>query len=580
MLNGYEDRDGRMDNNYEELREKVLDRELSKEELLLRHTHTIIAEYSFKTRQLDIYPKEQDFVREDKIVADIASEHSFHKLVFKPDLPLYERLTDFSGLTGSVWREANIRLYVKPHICEWFHIALLYYADVNGEKERVVIAFTNAEKELEAVSELNSLVTVDSLTQLPNINTFSMQTWELLESNPEREYAIVRMDMRKFRLLNEYYGTQEGDNVLRFMGVKLQECMDLEELYTYCHLTADIFAVCMSSNIESINRVIDNIQTSMKQYPVNFEFVMSFGIYIITEKDKQERLPVVTMVDRAAIAQRVKNNYINKIAVFDEKTAEKEYAEQNVIMEMNNALDSGQFHIYMQPKVDVKTEEIIGSEALVRWIHPVKGLISPVDFVPIFESNGFITALDYYILEQVCKAIRSWLDKGIDVKPVSVNLSRSNLYSQNVLDNIMTCVQKYNVPHWLLEFEITESAFAVDNLHLNHLLEQLQCRGFKVLMDDFGSGYSSLNALRELNVDTIKIDIEFLPVHENDKRAEIILKNVTQMARELELDMVVEGVETQAHADLLKRLGCGAVQGFLYYRPMPLKEYELLLIGK
>ena len=425
--------------------------------------------------------------------------------------------------------------------------------------------------------ELKSLVTVDSLTQLPNINTFSMQTWELLKNHPEREYAIVRMDIRKFRLLNEFYGTSEGDNVLRFLGVKLQECMDSEELYTYCHLTSDIFAVCMSSDMESICRVIDSIQTSMNHYPVNFEMVMSFGIYIITEKDKQERIPVVTMVDRAAIAQRVKNNYMNKIAVFDDKIAEKEYAEQNVIMEMNNALGSDQFHIYLQPKVDMITGRIVGSEALVRWIHPTKGVISPVDFVPIFEGNGFISEIDFYMLEQVCKMIRRWLDKGLEAKPVSVNLSRSNLYSPRILNDIMTCVERYSVPHDLIEFEITESAFAVDNIHLNQLMEQLQKNHFRVLMDDFGSGYSSLNALRELSVDILKIDIKFLPVSQNDKRADIILRSVTQMADQLGLEIVVEGVETEAQADLLKKMGCRIAQGFLYYRPMPIEEYERVL---
>jgi len=173
--------------------------------------------------------------------------------------------------------------------------------------------------------------------------------------------------------------------------------------------------------------------------------------------------------------------------------------------------------------------------------------------------------------------IRRWLDKGLEAKPVSVNLSRSNLYSPRILNDIMTCVERYSVPHDLIEFEITESAFAVDNIHLNQLMEQLQKNHFRVLMDDFGSGYSSLNALRELSVDILKIDIKFLPVSQNDKRADIILRSVTQMADQLGLEMVVEGVETEAQADLLKKMGCRIAQGFLYYRPMPIEEYERVL---
>ena len=182
-----------MDGN-EEVKEKLLDYSMTREELLLEHTHTFIAEYSYKTGQLEIYPEDGHFVDFDRKSLDTDFEHAFYKTVFKRDLPLYQQLIDFSGVTHSVQRDANIRLYVVPHIYEWFRISVLYYIDEDGERDRIVLAFTNAEKELEAVHELKSLVTVDSLTQLPNINTFSMQTWELLKNHPEREYAIVRMD--------------------------------------------------------------------------------------------------------------------------------------------------------------------------------------------------------------------------------------------------------------------------------------------------------------------------------------------------------------------------------------------------
>ena len=177
-----------MDGN-EELKEKLLDHSMTREELLLEHTHTFIAEYSYKTGQLEIYPEDGHFVDFDRKSLDTDFEHAFYKTVFKRDLPLYQQLIDFSGVTHSVQRDANIRLYVVPHIYEWFRISVLYYIDEDGERDRIVLAFTNAEKELEAVHELKSLVTVDSLTQLPNINTFSMQTWELLKNHPEREYA-------------------------------------------------------------------------------------------------------------------------------------------------------------------------------------------------------------------------------------------------------------------------------------------------------------------------------------------------------------------------------------------------------
>ena len=562
-----------MDNNYEEIKEEKLENVLSREELLLEHTHTFIIEYSVKTKEFEIFPENNHYVDFDwKLLND--RENTFLKTVFKPDVELFKRFTDLTDVTTSIRRNVNIRMYVVPHIYEWFRISLLCYVDKAGEKEKIIMIFTNAEKELEAVHELKTLVKVDLLTQLPNIDTFTMQTWELLKNHPEQQYAIVRMDMQKFRLLNQFYGTREGDNVLRFVAVKLQECMDSEELYTFCHLSSDIFAVCMKNDMKSINRVIEYIQDSMDQYPLDFEMSMSFGIYMITEQDKADMVPIVTLVDRAAIAQRVKNNYMNKIAIFDETIAAKEYAEQNVIMEMDNALQTNQFHIYLQPKADTETGKIVGSEALVRWIHPTKGIISPADFVPIFESNGFISEVDYYVLDKTCEAIRRWLDNGIPAKPVSVNLSRANLYSPRILEDIMTCVEKYNIPHDLIEFEITESAFSVDNVHLNHLLKELQRHKFRVLMDDFGSGYSSLNSLRELTIDILKIDIKFLPGNKDDKRADIILRSVIGMAQSLGLDVVMEGVETKDQIELLREIGCKVVQGYVYYKPMPVDEYE------
>lgn len=566
-----------MDNNYAEFKEEKLENVMSREELLLEHTHSFIVEYSFSKNTFEIFPKQNHYVNFDWRQLRTERESEFLKTVFKPDVELYKHFIDLSNVTTSIKRSINIRLYVVPHIYEWFRIILLCYVNEIGEKEKTVMLFTNAEKEIEAVHELKSLVKVDLLTQLPNIDTFSMQTWELLKNHPNQQYAIVRMDMQKFRLLNQFYGTKEGDNVLRFVGVKLQECMDSEELYTYCHLSSDIFAVCMTNDMNSINRVIRYIQDSMDQYPLDFEMNMSFGIYMITEQDKTDRIPIVSLVDRAAIAQRVKNNYINKIAVFDESIAAKEYAEQNVIMEMNNALGTNQFHIYLQPKTNAVTGKIVGSEALVRWIHPTKGVISPADFVPIFESNGFISEVDYYVLDKTCATIRRWLDNGIPAKPVSVNLSRANLYSPRILNDIMECVQKYDVPHNLIEFEITESAFAVDNVHLNNLMTELQKNNFRILMDDFGSGYSSLNSLRELMIDILKIDIKFLPGNKDDKRAEIILSSVISMAESLGLDVVMEGVETHEQIELLQQIGCKIIQGYVHYKPMPVEDYERIV---
>jgi diguanylate cyclase (GGDEF)-like protein len=559
---------------YEEIKAQNIVGGVSTEQLILDHTHTYVIEHFYDTDTYSMGICRGDLIDFDWNQIPPTHGEALRKIIYKPDIPMFEKFMDISDVNCTIHRNMNIRLYVVPHIYEWFRLTLICYVNDEGIKEKSLLMITNAERELETVQQLRNLVKMDYLTQLPNIDTFSMQTREMIKVNHGTEFTIIRMDMSKFRFLNEFYGTKEGDNVLRYMAVKIQECLDMENMATYCHLSSDVFAVCVERDDERIKRVIHFMQDSMNKYPLNFDMVMSFGIYHITQKDKNEMTPIVTLVDRAGIAQRVKTNYMNHIALFDDEIAAKEKAEQNVIMEMNNALESNQFHIYLQPKTDMLTGKIVGSEALVRWIHPTKGLISPSDFVPIFESNGFVTELDRYMLKSVCKMIRSWIDRGVPAYPVSLNLSRANLHNPDLFDDIMHWVTEYDVPHELLEFEITESSFVADNKYFVDLVEHLQGDGFHVLMDDFGSGFSSLNALRELSVDVLKIDIKFLPISEKDNRADIILKSIVNMANKLKLGIVVEGVETEHQAELLKSIGCRVAQGFLYYRPMPVEEYE------
>jgi len=230
--------------------------------------------------------------------------------------------------------------------------------------------------------------------------------------------------------------------------------------------------------------------------------------------------------------------------------------------------------VYLQPKCEMDTGQIIGSEALVRWIHPKQGIISPGEFIPVFEKNGFISELDYFVLKTTCRMIRKWLDEGRKVYPVSVNVSRTDLYNPNLLDQIKGCVQEYDLPHDLIAFELTESAFVSDNMQLYNLAKLLQENHFNVMMDDFGSGYSSLNSLREIPVDVLKIDLKFLPPSQDDKKGNVILESVVGMANRLGLEVIVEGVETIEQAEFLLSIGCKNAQGFYFFKPMSMSEYE------
>ncbi|MDD3222561.1 MAG: EAL domain-containing protein [Lachnospiraceae bacterium] len=241
---------------------------------------------------------------------------------------------------------------------------------------------------------------------------------------------------------------------------------------------------------------------------------------------------------------------------------------------MQKALDEKQFVVYLQPKFSLSTERACGAEALVRWMHPVKGLVSPGEFIPVFEKNGFISKLDYYVWEQTCHMLQGWMEAGRTPYPVSVNISRISLYNPQLVDLMKELVEKYNIPPVLLQLEVTESAYMSNPELMEETIKQLHDAGFTILMDDFGSGYSSLNTLKRIQVDVLKVDMKFLPVKDETERGEIILASVIKMANWLGMSVVVEGVETRQQRDFLEGAGCDCVQGYYYARPVPQAEYE------
>ena len=239
----------------------------------------------------------------------------------------------------------------------------------------------------------------------------------------------------------------------------------------------------------------------------------------------------------------------------------------------------GEF-VHMQPKYDMKTNKPYGAEALVRWIHPVKGIISPGEFIPIFERNGFISKLDFYMWNSVCELLRKWLDAGLNPAPISVNISRANMYNPNIAKLLRDLVNSHGIPVELLNLELTESAYMDNPDIMKEIVYRLRETGFTVMMDDFGSGYSSLNTLKDIPVDVLKIDMKFLKGDDRTGRSERILSSMIRMAGWLNLPVIVEGVETKQQAEFLRSIGCGFVQGFYFARPMPVSEYEKLICNE
>ena len=542
--------------------------------IVMRQTNTFSAEYNFITGKTFIDPDYSNYVHRDFCNIDIFDPTTMIGLIYRPDLDAVISFLNLGDIHETIQKYINIRILTENNIYEWFRLALTIHIE-NGVKTRAILTFNNINNEMEAIKKLEIFSSIDRLTKIPNRNTFVEKTQSIIESNPDIKFAIVRFDIESFKIINQLFGTAEGDSILKFIAVKLQEIIEPIKNGTYCRITSDLFAFSIPYESEELlNSIIDTLVAAVKMYPLNFDITLSFGIYIAENSEYSVR----HMLDRAGVAQKAtKNNYKSHVSYFDEALREQEEIEITIVSEMKRALENGEFKIYLQPKVDMRTGEIIGSEALVRWVHPEKGLISPRSFIPIFENNGFITELDYYIFATVSKQLDKWRSEGIPILPVSVNVSRADLYDPNLFPNIVKIVDTYNIPHEFIEFELTESSFISDNHKLVELTYNLQKGGFHVLMDDFGSGYSSLNSLKDIKVDVLKIDINFLPTSTSDERAGKILTSVVSMANALDLKVVVEGVETRDQADFLISIGAYEAQGYYFFRPMPVEEYEDVL---
>lgn len=411
----------------------------------------------------------------------------------------------------------------------------------------------------------------DRLTGLYNKDTFYKKTKKKLKCSKNESFNIACVDIERFKLVNDLYGSDEGDYLLRYLAARMKTAFSKYTLILG-RLSADIYAMCISGKI-TYETIEEKILDIFNEYPSDIKIVPAIGIYPAAEDD----LPVELMCDRAILAlNTVKGNYMKHLAVYDSSIRHELLEEHEILNRADMALQNGEFQVYMQPKCSMRTGKIIGAEALIRWIHPQRGLISPGAFIPVFEKNGFIKKLDSFIWEEVMKWLRGWIDKGRQVIPVSVNVSRIDIMGMDVFETINEIIKRYEIDPALFEVEVTESAYTNRPERLITTIEQLMRSGFTVLMDDFGSGYSSLNMLKDISIDILKLDMHFLD-KENQKSRDI-LESVVHMAKWLNLRVIAEGVETKSQVDFLLNIGCEFAQGFYYYKPMPIPQFEALLM--
>ncbi|EML9210845.1 EAL domain-containing protein [Clostridioides difficile] len=422
--------------------------------------------------------------------------------------------------------------------------------------------------------EILSLAYEDKVTYIGNQNKFYRECSKYLLDKPSLNYIIVYFDINNFKMINDTFGYEFGDNLLITIAKALKE--ELTEGEVYARLSSDYFAIfCDYKNGRNkIIRKLDNIRSNIESnLSIVFEISLCVGIYFVEEGE----VDIQKAVNKANMARSVAKGKNINYAIYNEDVRNKLSEESMILDDIKIALVKNQFEVYYQPKFSLVTGEMIGSEALIRWNHPEHGFISPAVFIPIAEKSKLILKIGRFVFERVCNDLSEWKKKGKKIVPVSVNLSRVELYQPDIVKFINKTIQMYNLSSDFIEIEITETV-AINELNiLKNVLNELRKHGFSISMDDFGTGYSSISCLRDMPIDILKLDKSFLGGIEHDERSRNIAKSIVSLAKSLDLVVIIEGVESKEQAELMKQFGCDLVQGFYFARPMPAKNFLDLL---
>jgi len=425
-----------------------------------------------------------------------------------------------------------------------------------------------------AKKRLERIAYVDEVTGGNNWQKFKLEATEVLESKAVTSCAILTFDIDRFRFINEEYGHEKGDLVLKTVVKILKERMNKQE--TYARVSGDHFAIlCLCDERDKITRRIKEfirvLNVEREAIGIKERISCHFGIYIIEDK-KGNLEKIREKANMARIAAKTADNH--HWFFYSDAFRKKIGDEKEIIDQMEDALENNQFEMYLQPKYNLHTNSYCGGEALVRWRHPQKGLISPGEFIPIFEQTGFIRKLDMFMLEEVCKVLKSWEAKKHPDISISVNISRKNLNQIDFIERVLSITNQYRIHRGQLEIELTESSIFEDVDRMIEIGQAFRNYGFKMSMDDFGSGYSSINLLGNLPLDVIKMDQGFFNSRINREQNHIVVESTIDMIKKLGMTVVAEGIETKEEVEMLRKLGCDIIQGYFFGKPMSVHEFE------
>ena len=421
----------------------------------------------------------------------------------------------------------------------------------------------------------------DTLTKAYTLEYFITSAEQLMKSNTKFKYALFDVDFSDFKYINDVFGYANGDNLLKHYAALLIKDKEHDELVG--RINADNFIILRHYNSRAeLTKRQSAVDAAIRDYMRSHldRQALSICCGICCLEDVDEKLNLNELLNRANFARKmVKNGHeLNNYCFYDESIRQHLLEEKSIESSMEEALSSRQFEVFYQPKVCMRTAEITGSEALVRWRTQKGTLLMPDQFIPVFEKNRTIPQLDQYVFESVCVWLRKLLDEGKPVLPVSINVSRLQFCNMDFVETYAGIKKSYAIPDGLLEIEFTESVMFDNWERLTSIVDQLHSCGFACSIDDFGKGYSSLGMFKNLNVDVLKIDALFFHNLETEEKDRLLVESIIQLVRQFGVKTVAEGIETREQIEILKHMRCDYIQGYVYYKPMPQKEYEKLLL--
>ncbi len=415
------------------------------------------------------------------------------------------------------------------------------------------------------------IIYTDMVTGGDNWLYFVKKATSLLKKNRNNKfnYAMLHIKMRKYRSFCTCLGVREGEELIEKFYYALKKKIKNNEAMAHRE-NAEFGLLITYTDIDGLLARVNELEAVMNAILPSMKLYFGVGVYQVEAGERD----VEQLYNNALLACDMLSDEVqNQIAFFDIEMNKQKLWERKVEDDMERALMNREFKVYLQPKISTAGEELAGAEALVRWIHPTEGFIPPNKFIPIFEKNGFILKLDDYMLREIARQQAQWMLEGRKIVPISVNISRAHFTREDLAEHICNIVDKFQVPHNVIELELTESAFFDDKYILLNTVKKLRNAGFIVSMDDFGAGYSSLNSLKELNIDVLKIDADFFRGTDTEERGMLIVSEVIDLAKKLNMKIVAEGIESREQVDFLAEQECDLIQGYFFAKPMPIDEF-------